>query len=52
MVDNEILALDIIVAPIHMGFCHHHVKAITIQALVIEDTTDFRFQLNQILYIL
>lgn len=44
-VDNGILAMDTIVAPIRMGLCHH-AKAITIQAPAIEDTIDFRFQLN------
>lgn len=47
MVDNEILAMDIIVALITM-VSYHHVKPITIRALDIEDTTDFRFQLNRI----
>lgn len=43
--DNEISAMDIIAAPIRTVFCPHHVKPIFIQAPVIEDTIDFRFQL-------
>lgn len=39
MMGNVILALDTIVAPIRMAFCHH-VKPITIRAPDIEDTID------------